>query len=194
MAVNGVVANVQPQFVHTDSAWASRRLPPGLLSHAYAWKSLLTAGIRVAGGSDAPVEVPDPFLGLFCAVHRPTSAFPLHASRAALMADPNSHVPTHQVWRPHERLSIGEALHLYTHSAAYASMREGDLGTLRAGKLADFAVLSHDIVSDPCPATMLAANALQVWVGGRCVKRGAWLAGDLPVAEVHVNKPLRANL
>jgi predicted amidohydrolase YtcJ len=51
----GVVADVQPQFVTTDSVWAEKRLPPHLLKYAYCWKTLLKYGIAVAGGSDSPI-------------------------------------------------------------------------------------------------------------------------------------------
>ena len=66
----GVVANIQPQFVRTDAAWARRRLGPTALAHAYAWKSLLEAGVACAGGSDAPVETPEPLKGIYSAMFR----------------------------------------------------------------------------------------------------------------------------
>ncbi len=51
MVAMGVVADVQPQFVLTDSAWVDRRLPAPLLPFAYAWRTLLARGIVCAGGS-----------------------------------------------------------------------------------------------------------------------------------------------
>lgn len=54
----GVIANVQPQFVGTDSLWAEKRLPSFMLPYSYAWKTLLNEGICVVGGSDAPIEFP----------------------------------------------------------------------------------------------------------------------------------------
>lgn len=47
----GIIANVQPQFVHTDSLWAEKRLDPELLKYSYAWKTLLEQGITVAGNT-----------------------------------------------------------------------------------------------------------------------------------------------
>lgn len=54
----------------TDHHWAADRLGPGRLGHAYAWRSLLAAGVPLAGGSDAPIEPVNPFFGLHAAVTR----------------------------------------------------------------------------------------------------------------------------
>ena len=59
-----VIANVQPLFVNTDSFWVDKRLPPSLQRFAYIWKTLYDRNIIVSGGSDAPIEDPNPFLGL----------------------------------------------------------------------------------------------------------------------------------
>jgi predicted amidohydrolase YtcJ len=64
MAASGVVANIQPSFTLTDAAFARARLPAGLQAYAYIWKGLLAAGVRCAGGSDAPVETPNPLRGM----------------------------------------------------------------------------------------------------------------------------------
>ena len=47
MKARGVVANIQPQFVPTDARWLPEKLPPQLLTHAYAWKTLLDNGTFV---------------------------------------------------------------------------------------------------------------------------------------------------
>merc|ERR550532_534832 len=94
MARLGVVANVQPQFVPSDSAIAGSRMGLGSerFLHSYAWSSLRRQGVRLAGGSDAPVEAPAPLAGLRCAMtHEATS-------------------PCGPPLRPEERLSFGEAL------------------------------------------------------------------------------------
>ena len=67
----GVIANVQPSFVPTDMHWINKRgLSPVAWPYAYAWKTLLDAGVVVAGGSDAPIETCNPFVGIFDAMHR----------------------------------------------------------------------------------------------------------------------------
>ena len=70
-----VVANIQPQFLTTDARWLNDRLPPSLLTHAYAWRSLLIAGVHCAGGSDAPIEEPSPWEGMHAAVFRPMKQY-----------------------------------------------------------------------------------------------------------------------
>lgn len=54
----GVIANIQPQFVGTDSLWVEKRVSPDMFPYAYSWKTLLKEGIHVAGGSDSPIEYP----------------------------------------------------------------------------------------------------------------------------------------
>jgi predicted amidohydrolase YtcJ len=61
MAAQGVIANVQPSFLISDGHWVEADLGKDRMRYAYAWKSLLDASVVVAGGSDAPVEEPNPF-------------------------------------------------------------------------------------------------------------------------------------
>ena len=90
----GVIANVQPQFVHTDSLWAEKRLPSELLKYAYSWKTLMNNEIIVTGGSDAPIEVPNPLYGLYYAITRKGA--------------------DGKVFKPEECLTFREAVKLYT--------------------------------------------------------------------------------
>lgn len=145
MARLGVIANVQPQFVTTDSLWLHKRVQPEVLPYCYAWKTMLGKGIRVAGGSDAPIELPDPFLGLYAAIFR--------------------HDTNKQTWREEERLTFDEALHIYTASGAFTAKREDELGSLERGKKADFVVVSHRVDLDP--ALLAHHGPDQVWVDGR---------------------------
>lgn len=71
MRKQGVIANIQPPFVPTDTSWLHLRLPKPLLEYAYVWKTLMTEGIICAGGSDSPVENWNPFWGIYDAVFRP---------------------------------------------------------------------------------------------------------------------------
>ena len=70
MATLGVVANIQPSFVPTDARFVSQRLAASVHRTSYAWRSLLAAGVWCAGGSDAPVELPWPLLGMHDAMVR----------------------------------------------------------------------------------------------------------------------------
>ena len=66
----GVLPSMQPTHCTSDMAWAAERLGPERLRGAYAWRSLLATGVVIAGGSDFPVESPNPFYGIHAAVTR----------------------------------------------------------------------------------------------------------------------------
>jgi hypothetical protein len=113
----GVIASVQPHFVVSD-VWIMERLGKARARWTYAFKSLLREGILTMGGSDAPVEPVSPILGIYAAVTRKTF--------------------------PQEKLTVDEALRLYTVNAAYGSFEEDLKGSIEKGRLADMVVLSHD--------------------------------------------------
>jgi predicted amidohydrolase YtcJ len=117
-------------------AWAAERLGPERLRGAYAWRSLLATGAVIAGGSDFPVESPNPFLGIHAAVTR----------RPRAGADPG--------WQPEQRMTRLEAVRSFTTWNAWACRQEGDLGSLEAGKRADLVVLSEDVFT--CPEARIA--------------------------------------
>jgi predicted amidohydrolase YtcJ len=123
----GVTASVQPIHAAADrdlveACWDGRQ------EGAYAWRSLRSAGVRLAAGSDAPVESVNPWLGLFAAVHR------------RLPNDGRGD------WRAEQALTIAEALGAYTIGPARA-IGARDEGHLRPGARADVAVLSVDLES-----------------------------------------------
>ncbi len=150
----GAIASVQPTQCTSDMAWAPRRLGPKRISWAYRWRSLLAAGVRLAGGSDAPVEVPDPFRGMFAAVTR---------------RRPDGTPPGG--WNPAERLTRAEAFELYTSWAAYALGAEGWSGTIETGKVAAFTIVDRDPFGGDPTTTLLRVNVLETVVGGS-VRRG----------------------
>ncbi|UCB60241.1 MAG: amidohydrolase [Candidatus Bathyarchaeota archaeon] len=117
MKAIGTIASVQPHFVVAD-VWITDRRGKNRARWTYAFQSLLRAGIVTIGGSDAPVEPVSPILGLYAAVARNTV--------------------------PEERLTIDEALRLYTINAAFSSFEEDVKGSIESGKFADLTVLSHD--------------------------------------------------
>jgi predicted amidohydrolase YtcJ len=92
-------------------------------------KSLSTRGVVVAGSSDAPVTDHRPLFGIEEAI-----------TRATITGD---------VCGPGERLSLSQAIRLYTYNAAYASFAERDRGSLEVGKLADIVVLDADLENVP---------------------------------------------
>lgn len=118
-----VVASVQPTHATSDMPWAESRLGPERLPWSYAWRSLHDAGAVLAFGSDAPVEVPDPALGLWVATTRSDSA-----------GNPPGG------WRLEEAVTLDEAIAAYTSGAAHAVGDEARVGTIEPGKLADLTV------------------------------------------------------
>ncbi len=150
LAALGVIASMQPLHATQDRVMAERQWGARCRT-AYAWRSLLASGARLAFGTDAPVETLSPLLSLYAAVTR----------RSA------DGVPT-DGWYPGQRLTLGEALHAYTLGAAYAAYGEGSRGSLAPGKLADLVVLSHDILAQP-PEALLEAHVEMTMVGGEIV-------------------------
>ncbi|HEX6301673.1 MAG TPA: amidohydrolase [Acidimicrobiia bacterium] len=87
----GVTASIQPAFLASEATWLEKRLGPERMSRAYPFRSLLEAGVPLLGGSDSPVELPDPEIGITAAVDRhginPTESLTLEQAEA-LFAPP----------------------------------------------------------------------------------------------------------
>ncbi|KIJ67588.1 hypothetical protein HYDPIDRAFT_149313 [Hydnomerulius pinastri MD-312] len=131
----GVIASVQPTHVISDMWYAEDRLGPERVKGLYAFRSLLDNGARLALGSDFPVEDMNPLSGFYAAVTRlsPCGDSPKGASG----------------WFPEQCLTRQEALRGMTIDAAYASFTDNTLGSIVPGKLADYVVLSQDIMTVP---------------------------------------------
>ncbi|MFH2104521.1 MAG: amidohydrolase [Chloroflexota bacterium] len=127
LAELNIVASMQPVHVVSDmhmadTYWGARA------AHAYAWRTQVRHGARLAFGSDAPVESPNPFWGLHAAVTR-------------CRRDGVSNL---EGWYPEQRLTLMEAFQGFTHGPAYAAGMEGRLGSLVEGYHADLIVLEDD--------------------------------------------------
>ena len=145
----GIIASMQPVHQTSDRVMAEARLGPDRLAGAYAWRSLHAAGAPLAFGSDAPVEVPDPFAGMAVAI-----------SREDASGEPFGG------WHPLETVTREQALAAYTSGAAYAGFAEGRFGRLVAGQRADFLVLDADpLMADP--AGLRRIRVLETWIGGQ---------------------------
>jgi predicted amidohydrolase YtcJ len=66
----GVTASVQPAFLASETSWLESRVGPDRLRHTYPFRSLHRAGAPLAGGSDCPVEPPNPLAGIAAARDR----------------------------------------------------------------------------------------------------------------------------
>jgi predicted amidohydrolase YtcJ len=145
-AALGVVASMQPTHATSDMPWVPARIGAArTAAGAYRWQTLLRSGARLASGSDFPVEDPNPIGGFYAAVTRQA---PPKAGEA------DGQPPGG--WMPEERLSREQALRSFTLDAAHAAHQEARSGSLEVGKLADFVMLSRDIMQVPpreIPAT-----------------------------------------
>ncbi len=147
-AALGVIASVQPTHATSDMYWAEDRIGPERVQGAYAWRSLLDAGARLALGSDFPVEQVDPLLGFYAAITRQD-------------ADGN---PV-EGWHPDQKLTREEALRGFTLDAAYAAFMEDEVGSITPGKYADFVLFSRDIMT-VAPREVLEAEVVATYLGG----------------------------
>jgi predicted amidohydrolase YtcJ len=149
----GVIASVQPTHATSDMNMAEDRVGAERIQGAYAWRKLIDAGARLAGGSDFPVELANPFHGLYAAVTR---------------QDRNGQPPGG--WRAQEKLTREEALRLFTLDAAYAAHMEAKAGSLEPGKWADFILIDRDYFEIP-ESEIDDINVLATYVAGREVQR-----------------------
>ena len=146
-----IIASMQPTHQTSDRLMAEKRLGPDRLKGAYAWHSLTDLGVRIAFGSDFPVESPNPFPGLAAAV-----------SRQDMNGQPAGG------WIPGERVSFEQALAGFTRGAAYAGFAEGKFGSLEPGKWADFILVDRDIATVDAKA-LARTQVLETWVAGKKV-------------------------
>jgi len=114
---------------------------------------LLDAGASVAFGTDWAVEPLAPVEGLYSAVTRQSRVEPGNPEGG---------------WLPEQRLTIEEAIRLYTAGSAFAEFEEHRKGTLDVGMLADMVVWDRDLLSIPT-IEILDAGPLFTIVGGRIV-------------------------
>lgn len=129
----GVIASVQPYHCIDDGVWAEKRIGPERIKTTHVYHSLIKSGAILAFGTDWPVAPLNPLFGIYAAVTRQT------------VDGKNPYG-----WIPEEKISVEEAIKCYTLNAAYASYEEKIKGSIEVGKLADFVVLSDDILSiDP---------------------------------------------
>jgi predicted amidohydrolase YtcJ len=119
-----IVLDIQPRFVASDFPWVIERVGEERIKYCYAWKTLLKNGIMCAGGSDAPIEPANPLLGIHAAITRKN-----HSGAEYL---------------PEEKLTVFEAISLFTYGSACAVQNERYQGLIEKGYVADFTVLDRD--------------------------------------------------
>jgi predicted amidohydrolase YtcJ len=148
----GVIPSMQPYHAIDDGRWAEGRIGAKRCASSYAFRSLLDAGARLAFGSDWSVAPLRPLLGIDAAVNRRT----LDGKHP-------------EGWFPEQKITVAEAVKAYTKTAAYAAFQEKDRGSLEVGKLADFVMLSRDILAPGQRDHLAETEVVLTVVGGRVV-------------------------
>jgi predicted amidohydrolase YtcJ len=146
-----VIASMQATHATSDMRWAETRVGSERIQGAYAWRRFLELGVPLANGSDFPVEDANPMWGFY-------AAFTRQDRTGAPAAG----------WFPDQRLTREEALRSWTLGGAYAAFEEKTKGSLEAGKLADFVMLSRDIMT-AAPADIGSTRVKMTVVGGEIV-------------------------
>jgi predicted amidohydrolase YtcJ len=147
----GVIASMQPYHAIDDGRWAEKVIGPERARGAYAFRSLLDRGARLAFGSDWFVAPPSVAEGLYAAVTR----------RTLDGANPDG-------WMPQERISLDEALRQYTRGSAIAGFQDSDVGVLRPNQAADLVLWDRDLFAVP-PEALREARVRLTVVGGHAV-------------------------
>lgn len=137
----GLCVSTQPLFIHSEKHWLHRRLGETRAQYTYPLRTLVEAGVVVAGASDAPVESTDVLHAIQCCV-------------------------TREGFEPQQALTPEQALRLFTRDAAFAQFEEHEKGTLAPGKRADLVVLSDDPLRVE-PTQIAALRVLRTVCGGR---------------------------
>ncbi len=152
----GVIASMQPTHCITDKRFCEKRIGKERSKYAYAWRSLLDANVKISFGTDYPVEPLDPMEGLYAAVTR--------KDRLGEEGDG---------WFPEQKLTMEEAIELYTLGAAYGQFMEDRKGIIKKGYLADMVIVDKDLLTIPEDQVMKTEVDYTI-VGGKVVyERGS---------------------
>jgi len=150
-AAMGVIPSMQGSHQTSDMSWIENRIGPVRVQWAYVWRSLRNTGVIIPNGSDAPVESINPLVSFHSFITR---------------QDADNQPPGG--WFPDQRLTREEAFLGMTQWPARASFMENDVGSLSAGKYADFVILDQDIMTVPA-SQVLATRVLRTVLGGKTV-------------------------
>lgn len=170
----GVIPSMQQIHCTSDMYWAEERLGPKRIRGAYAWRSLLNTGAIICGGSDVPVEHPNPLFGFYAAISRQDPQGRPKGWQDVqrfFQLSPEGMTDTtafENGWYVGEKMTREEALRSFTIWAAYGAFEENLKGSIESGKLADLVVLSKDIMTIE-PLEILKTEVLFSFIGGKIV-------------------------
>ena len=147
----GVIASMQPTHCITDKRFAEKRIGLERCRGAYAWRRLLDGGAKIAFGTDYAVEPLDPLEGLYAAVTR--------KDRAGESGDG---------WFPDQKLTMEEAIELYTLGSAYSEFMESRKGIIKKDYLGDVVIFDSDLLTIPFDQIMSTKVDYTI-VGGKVI-------------------------
>ncbi|NSW51653.1 MAG: amidohydrolase [Anaerolineae bacterium] len=131
MARTSAVASMQPIHLCSDIP-ASEKFWGKRSENVYAFRTVRELNISLIFGSDAPVEYPDPFLGLHAAVNR----------------QDRQHQPV-SGWHPSQKLTLSEAIESFCLTPHRTTINAGRLGRIASSQLCDLIMLDHDPYNMP---------------------------------------------
>ena len=144
-----VVLDLQPVFLETDMHWVSQRIGEERAAYSYRWNTYQKAGLVLTGGSDSPVELFSPWINIYSAVARKDF----------------DHYPAGG-YQPEEKMSVYDAVCMFTKNLHYAAGQEQWLGTLETGKFADLVVIDRDIFEIP-EDDIMDTQVLRTYLAGK---------------------------
>jgi hypothetical protein len=127
----GIIASIQPSHCIDDMRWAEKRIGDRV-KNAYLFNSFVKNDVKLAFGTDWPVESLNPMLSIYAAI---TREFPQGGPENG--------------WFPEEKITLEQAIEFYTIGSAYAEFQENVKGSIKKGKLADLVVLDRNIFEIP---------------------------------------------
>ncbi|CCU77865.1 Exoenzymes regulatory protein AepA precursor [Halanaerobium saccharolyticum subsp. saccharolyticum DSM 6643] len=127
MKATGINTDIQPAFTASDWEIVENRIGKDREQQSYLWKDMIDLGINTAGSSDSPIEKPDPIWGISCLV-----------SRKDELLKPEFG------WLPNQKVTVQDALEIYTKNGAYNAFVEDKFGQIKPGYKADFSILSQN--------------------------------------------------
>ena len=146
-----VIASMQPVHLLDDERWAGARIGPERSKGAYAWNTMRKDGVRLAFGTDYPVEAVNPLRGIYACV---TRELPEGGPAGG--------------WEPQEKLPRDVCIYDYTVGSAYGEFEENRKGELKAGMFADIVVYPADITRI-APGELMTTPVDVTITGGRVV-------------------------
>jgi predicted amidohydrolase YtcJ len=147
----GVIASVHPYHAIDDGRWAEGRIGHERCKTTYPFRSFLDAGVIMSFGSDWTVAPLNPLLAIYASVTR----------RTLDGEHPDG-------WFPEQKITVEEAIKAHTLTSAYSAYDEDTKGSITVGKLADFVILSENILQID-PVAIKDVTVEMTVVGGKIV-------------------------